>query len=44
MKVADLDLAEEQVLHLGARATGEGSETFRVYLDPQDHPFCLVSW
>lgn len=44
VKVADLDLAEEQVLHLGARATGEGTKTFRVYLDPQDHPFCLVSW
>ena len=44
VKVADLDLAEEQVLNLGAKATGEGTKTFRVYLDPQDHPFCLVSW
>lgn len=44
VRVKDLDLAEDQVLALGARATGEGSKTFRVYLDQQDHPFCLVSW
>ncbi|PRB68677.1 VOC family protein [Arthrobacter sp. MYb213] len=44
VKVKDLDLAEEQVLALGATLTGEGSDTFRVYLDPQQHPFCLVSW
>lgn len=44
VRVKDLDLAETEVLALGATATGEGSTTFRVYLDPQQHPFCLVSW
>lgn len=44
IRVKDLDLAEELVLNLGARSTGQGTKTFRVYLDPQDHPFCLVSW
>lgn len=44
VKVKDLDLAENQVLAIGARTTGEGSKNFRVYLDPQEHPFCLVSW
>ena len=41
--VADLDAAEEQVLALGARkATVQPGETFRVFLDPAGHPFCLV--
>lgn len=44
VKVKDLDLAETQVLALGARMTGQGSKNYRVYLDPQLHPFCLVSW
>lgn len=44
VRVKDLDLAETEVLALGATATGEGTKTFRVYLDPQQHPFCLVSW
>ncbi|GAA1412733.1 glyoxalase [Glutamicibacter uratoxydans] len=44
VRVKDLDLAENLVLALGATATGEGTATFRVYLDPQQHPFCLVSW
>ncbi|MFJ2618732.1 VOC family protein [Glutamicibacter sp. NPDC087344] len=44
VRVKDLDLAEGLVLNLGARSTGEGTKTYRVYLDPQDHPFCLVSW
>lgn len=44
VKVKDLDLAETQVLALGATSMGAGSKTFRVYLDPQGHPFCLVSW
>jgi predicted enzyme related to lactoylglutathione lyase len=41
--VDDLDLAEAQVLQLGARkhATQPG-HLFRVYLDPADHPFCLI--
>jgi predicted enzyme related to lactoylglutathione lyase len=41
--VPDLDIAEQQVLAIGARATGEPREpaNFRVYLDPAGHPFCL---
>ncbi|RZU62154.1 VOC family protein [Zhihengliuella halotolerans] len=44
IKVRDLDLGEEQVLKLGATSMNAGSESFRVYLDPQRHPFCLVKW
>ncbi|RII42859.1 VOC family protein [Galactobacter valiniphilus] len=44
VRVKDLDIAETEVLALGATATGEGGASFRVYLDPQGHPFCLVSW
>ena len=41
--VPNLDEAEEQVLNLGARkADFQPGETFRVYLDPAGHPFCLV--
>lgn len=41
--VANLDDAEAQVLALGARkAHFQPGETFRVYLDPAGHPFCLV--
>lgn len=41
--VMNLDTGEEQVLALGARkAEFQPGETFRVYLDPAGHPFCLV--
>lgn len=41
--VDDLDVAEEQVLALGARkAEVQPGESFRVFLDPAGHPFCLV--
>ena len=41
--VDDLDVGEEQVLALGARkAEFQPSTSFRVYLDPAGHPFCLV--
>lgn len=42
--VADLDVAEEAILALGARrhAVQPGDDEFRVYLDPAGHPFCLV--
>lgn len=41
--VPDLDVGEEQVLALGARKAGvQPGKTFRVYLDPAGHPFCLV--
>jgi predicted enzyme related to lactoylglutathione lyase len=41
--VPDLDIAEVQVLAIGARATGEPQQrsSFRVFLDPAGHPFCL---
>ncbi|MGH9169697.1 MAG: VOC family protein [Acidimicrobiales bacterium] len=46
MTVDDVDVAERQVLTLGARkhATQPGEsagDRFRVYLDPVGHPFCL---
>ena len=43
LNVPDLDVAEEQVLAIGARSTGEPQQasSFRVYLDPSGHPFCL---
>lgn len=41
--VADLDQGEKAVLALGARkAEFQPGETFRVFLDPSGHPFCLV--
>jgi catechol 2,3-dioxygenase-like lactoylglutathione lyase family enzyme len=41
--VPDLDAAEEQVLAAGARKHEvQPGKTFRVYLDPAGHPFCLV--
>jgi hypothetical protein len=41
--VADLDAAEAAVLALGARkADFQPGQTFRVFLDPVGHPFCLV--
>jgi catechol 2,3-dioxygenase-like lactoylglutathione lyase family enzyme len=47
VKVDDLDVGEAAVLAIGATATGAakddaGIESFRVYLDPAGHPFCLI--
>jgi len=40
--VADVVVAEQQVLAIdGRRLAGQG-EGFRVYADPAGHPFCLV--
>jgi catechol 2,3-dioxygenase-like lactoylglutathione lyase family enzyme len=40
--VDDLDAGEQQVLALGARkAETQPGTTFRVFLDPAGHPFCL---
>jgi predicted enzyme related to lactoylglutathione lyase len=40
--VDDLDAAEQEVLKLGAtRAEHQPGTTFRVFLDPAGHPFCL---
>ncbi len=41
--VDDLDAGEEHALSVGARKHAvQPGETFRVFLDPDDHPFCLV--
>lgn len=40
--VDDLNLAEAAVVQLGAtRAEHQPGTTFRVFLDPAGHPFCL---
>jgi len=40
--VADLDDGERQVLSMGAtKADHQPGTTFRVFLDPAGHPFCL---
>lgn len=40
--VDDLDAGEKAVLELGAtRAEHQPGTTFRVFLDPAGHPFCL---
>lgn len=41
--VSDLDAGERAVLDIGARkATLQPDPSFRVFLDPAGHPFCLV--
>jgi catechol 2,3-dioxygenase-like lactoylglutathione lyase family enzyme len=42
--VPDLDEGERRVIALGARKAGvqPKADSFRVYLDPAGHPFCLV--
>lgn len=45
LAVSDIEAAEPRVLALGATAHGHQpseSGSFRVYLDPDGHPFCLV--
>jgi hypothetical protein len=42
VKVDDFDVAEAAVLAIGATKTGAGTDTYRVYLDPAGHPFCLI--
>ena len=42
-EVDDLDEGELHVLRIGARkADYQPGETFRVFLDPVGHPFCLI--
>jgi len=42
VNVDDIDAAEPAVLALGAtKAEHQPGTTFRVYLDPAGHPFCL---
>ena len=44
LEVPDLDEGEPRVLAIGARkATTQPGSTFRVYLDPAGHPFCLCA-
>ena len=41
--VEDLDRAEAHAMEVGAaKAAYQPGDTFRVYLDPVGHPFCLV--
>ena len=43
LAVDDLDTGEAAVVALGARKHDvQPGETFRVFLDPAGHPFCLV--
>ena len=42
VNVDDMDEAEKAVLELGAtKADHQPGTTFRVFLDPAGHPFCL---
>jgi hypothetical protein len=42
--VADLDEGEREAIKLGAtKADTQPGTTFRVFLDPAGHPFCLCS-
>ncbi|MEX0835973.1 MAG: VOC family protein, partial [Nitriliruptor sp.] len=42
--VDDLDAGEDQLLAIGARKVEtQPGDTFRVFLDPAGHPFCLVA-
>jgi predicted enzyme related to lactoylglutathione lyase len=42
--VEDLDAGEARVLALGARKHAvQPGQTFRVFLDPEGHPFCLCA-
>ncbi len=41
--VDDLDAGEERALALGATRLEGGASTFRVFVDPAGHPFCLTT-
>lgn len=40
--VPDIDAEHDRVLELGATLLDDKPKTFRVYADPDGHPFCLV--
>lgn len=40
--VPDIDAEQQRVLDLGARLLDDRPESFRVFADPDGHPFCLV--
>jgi catechol 2,3-dioxygenase-like lactoylglutathione lyase family enzyme len=41
--VDDLDEGEAEVVRLGGRLLPSEADSFRVYADPDGHPFCLVT-
>ncbi|MBK1784249.1 VOC family protein [Prauserella cavernicola] len=41
--VPDIDAEHDRVLGLGATLLDDGPATFRVYADPDGHPFCLCA-
>ncbi|GAA4434520.1 VOC family protein [Actinokineospora soli] len=43
LTVDDLDAAHDRAVGLGARLVDDSHRTFRVYLDPVGHPFCLCA-
>jgi catechol 2,3-dioxygenase-like lactoylglutathione lyase family enzyme len=43
LMVEDLDAGEGRAVELGATRLEEGGERFRVFTDPDGHPFCLIS-
>jgi hypothetical protein len=44
VRVDNLDVAEQQVLALGATRLDGSGEPFRVFADLAGHPFRLVHW
>lgn len=45
IQVKDIDVAQREVLALGARRVGDApadDDNFRVYQDPAGHTFCLI--
>jgi catechol 2,3-dioxygenase-like lactoylglutathione lyase family enzyme len=42
VRVADLDVAERQVVQRDASLLSSAGESFRVFADPAGHPFCLI--
>ena len=42
VEVDDIEIAEKQVLALGAERLHDEPTGLRVYVDPAGHPFCLV--
>lgn len=45
VRVDDLDDAEARLLQLGAERADDqpGADRFRVFVDPEGHPFCIVT-
>ena len=43
VRVTDLASATQQVQEIGGVLIDDASETFWVFLDPEGHPFCLVT-